>query len=100
MASIFKRKLRGEKSFSWRAVVRIKGYPTICETFERKQEAEDWAQETERRIKLRGFKFDQHKKQHTLAELIDRFSKDGALEHLRSAEDTTWPSRKKWTKKH
>src|SRR3990167_7634096 len=88
MASIFKRKLRGEKSFSWRTVVRIKGYPTICETFQRKQEAEDWAQETERRIKLGRFKFDQRKKQYTITELIHRFSRDGALEHLRSAKDT------------
>lgn len=33
--SIFKRKLKN--GYTWRAVIRIKGYPTICETFERKQ---------------------------------------------------------------
>jgi hypothetical protein len=51
MASIFKRKSKDGKSFTWRAVVRINGYPTICKTFERKQEAEDWGKETELSIK-------------------------------------------------
>lgn len=46
MASIFKRKDKNGKSTGWRAVVRIKGYPTACKTFDRKQEAEDWAQDT------------------------------------------------------
>lgn len=34
MASIYKCKEGG-----WRAVIRIKGYPAVCETFDRKQEA-------------------------------------------------------------
>jgi integrase len=84
--SIFKRKLKN--GYTWRAVVRIKGYPTLCETFERKQEAEDWEKETKSRIKQGQFKFDQYKKQHTYRELIDRYLSDGALEHHRSAEDT------------
>ncbi|MEI8366730.1 MAG: site-specific integrase, partial [Parachlamydiaceae bacterium] len=72
------------KSFTWRAVVRIKGFPTASKSFERKQEAEDWGQETERGIKQGQFKFAMHKKQHTYAELIDRLHSDGALEHHRS----------------
>lgn len=42
MASIYKRK-NGNGTSVWRAVIRIKGYPTVCNHFERKQEAEDWA---------------------------------------------------------
>jgi hypothetical protein len=84
--SIFKRKLKN--GYPWRAVIRIKGYPTLCETFERKQEAEDWEKETKSRIKLGQVKFDQHKKQHTFGELVDRYVNDGALEHHRSADDT------------
>lgn len=84
--SIFKRKLKN--GYTWRAVIRIKGYPTICETFERKQEAEDWEKETKNRIKQGQFKFDQHKKQYTFNDLIDRYVNDGALEHHRSADDT------------
>lgn len=87
MASIFKRKNKDGTS-AWRAVIRIKGYPTVCNHFDRKQEADDWAHEVERKIKLGQFKFDQHKQQHTFTELVDRYVSDGALEHHRSAEDT------------
>jgi len=87
MASIFKRK-NDDGTTVWRVVIRIKGYPTICNHFDRKQEADDWAADTERQIRLGQFKFDQHNKIHTFAELIDRFLQDGALEHHRSAEDT------------
>lgn len=60
MASIYKRKNKNGTNV-WRAVIRIKGYPTVCDHFDRKQEAEDWAQTVERQIKLGQFKFDQHK---------------------------------------
>ena len=43
---INKRKNKEGKSTSWKAVIRIKGYPSVCKSFERKQEAEDWAQIT------------------------------------------------------
>lgn len=97
MASIYKRKNRDGTS-CWRAVIRIKGYPTVCNHFDRKQEAEDWSQDVERKIKLGQFKFDQHNKVHTFDELTDRFINDGALEHHRSSEDTLrhidyWKSR-------
>lgn len=88
MASIFKRKLKDGKGFTWRAVIRIKGFPTVCETFERKQEAEDWAQGTERKIKIGQFKFDTYKKQYTYLELIERMEGDGALSHQRSYQKT------------
>lgn len=87
MASIYKRKNKDGTSH-WRAVVRKKGLPSVCMHFERKQEAEDWAYDTERKIDLGQFKFDQHKKTHTFAELADRFINDGALEHHRSSKDT------------
>lgn len=84
MASIYKRKDKDGKLSGWRAVIRIKGYPTTCKTFDQKQEAEDWAQETEQRIKLQQFNFSSHKKQHTFDDLVDCRQSDGALEHQRS----------------
>lgn len=84
MASIYKPK----DSKHWRALIRMKGHPTVCDHFERKQEAEDWAKEIERQIKLRQYKFDQHKKLHTFNKLIDRYTLGCVLEHHRSAEDT------------
>jgi hypothetical protein len=87
MASIYKRKNENGTTV-WRAVVRIKGYPSVCTHWERKQEAEDWAQSVEQQIKTGQFKFDQHNKIHTFNDLVDRYTQDGTLEHHRSAEDT------------
>lgn len=88
MASVHKRKNKDGTSH-WRVVIRIKGYPTVCNYFDRKQEADDWAADKERQIRLGQFKFDQHKQQHTFAQLIDRYCADGEMEHIRSAEDVT-----------
>ena len=88
MASIFKRKHKDNKGFAWRAVIRLKGYPTVCNSFERKQEAEDWASDTERRIKLGQFNFAHHNTHHTFKDLVERFINDGRLDHHRSARDT------------
>lgn len=88
MASISKRKNKNGTSH-WRAVVRIKGYPTACNHFDRKQEAEDWAADTERQIKLGKFSCDQHKRQYTFNQLLDRYMSDGCMEHIRSSEDMT-----------
>lgn len=79
MASIYKRKEGG-----WRAVIRMQGYPTVCKTFERKQEADDWAKENERRIKLGQFSFIAHNTRHTYADLLDRMEVDGVHAHQRS----------------
>ena len=96
MATFFKRKLKN--GYSWRVIIRIKGYPTVCESFERKQEAEDWAQETEQKIRRGQYNFAGHNLQHTLNDLIDRFINDGMLERHRSSKDTArhldyWKSR-------
>jgi hypothetical protein len=86
--SVYKRKDRNGKVVGWRAVVRIKGYPTVCKQFERKEEAADWEEGTCRQIKAGRFQFDRHKFQHTFSELVDYFIQSGALEHHRSAKDT------------
>jgi integrase len=86
MASIYKRK-NEDGTTVWRAVIRIKGFPTVCNHFERKQEASGWAQETERRIKLGQFNFDAHNQHHTYSQLIDRLNTDGALSHHRSLKN-------------
>jgi len=87
MASLYKRKNKNGTTV-WRAVIRIKGYPSVCKHFEYKQEGLDWALQTERQIKQGQFKFDQHNKIHTFGELVDRYIQDGAIEHHRSADDT------------
>ena len=50
MASIYQRTNK-DGTKVWRAVIRIKGHPSVCDHFDRKQEAEDWAKDTELKIK-------------------------------------------------
>ena len=61
---------------SYRVLIRLKGYPAQSATFKRITDARRWEQQTEAAIKEgRHFKTTEAKK-HTLAELIDRYSKD------------------------
>jgi len=83
MASIYKRKNQNG-TVVWRAVIRIKRHPSVSNHFERKQEAEDWAGETERKIKQGQFNIDSFKKQHTYKDLIERLKRDGFFEHQKA----------------
>jgi len=75
MAYIQKRKTQKGKA-SYRVQVRLKGHPTQTATFERKTDAQKWAQQTESAIQEgRHFKTTEAKK-HTLEELIDRYISD------------------------
>jgi hypothetical protein len=85
MASVYKRK-NEDGTTCWRAVVRIKGHPPVCNHFDRKQEADDWAADVERKIRLGQYRFDRHSVTNTFSDLADRFLRDGALEHHRSAK--------------
>lgn len=85
---IYKCKDHNGKVVGWRAVVRIKGYPTVCRQWERKEESNDWKIDTIRQIKAGHFQFERHKIQRTFSDLVDHFKQSGALEHHRSAKDT------------
>ena len=83
MASIYKRK----DGKGWRVVIRIKNHPTVCDHFERKEEAEDWASDTERKIKS-GQYSPNRAKEKTVADLIDLYIKDVVIDHYKSAKDS------------
>ena len=75
MASIEKR-VSSEGSVTYRAKVRLKGYPPQSASFERLTDARKWAAATESAIREgRHFKTTEAKR-HTLADLIDRYSRD------------------------
>ena len=75
MASIQKRTNK-DGSTSFRVEVRLKGYPAQRATFSRLTDAKDWARDTESDIKRgRHFKTAEAKR-HTLADLIDRYTRD------------------------
>ena len=75
MATITERTAQdGTKSF--KAEVRLKGYPAQRATFKRKTDAKKWIQDTESAIREgRHFKTVEAKK-HTFADLADRYIKD------------------------
>ncbi|MCB1111187.1 MAG: hypothetical protein H7A37_00480 [Chlamydiales bacterium] len=86
MATITQRKNKNGTKV-WRAIIRLKGYPTVCDHFDRKQEAQDWANETEWQIKLGRYKFGKEDQKKTLSDLIDRYFSDGVLDHHKSPKD-------------
>jgi hypothetical protein len=74
MATIEKRDI-GE-GVTYRAKVRIKGHPAQSATFARLTDARRWAQSTEAAIRERRYFKTSEALRRTLAELIDRYSRD------------------------
>ena len=74
MATIEKRDT-GE-GITYRVKVRIKGQPAQTATFERLTDARRWAQSTEAAIRERRYFKTSEAQRRTLAELIDRYSRD------------------------
>ncbi len=75
MANIEKRISKGG-DISYRVKVRLKGFPVQSATFKRKTDAGIWAQQTEAAIREgRHFRTTKAKK-HTLAELINKYTKE------------------------
>ncbi|MFJ1260312.1 hypothetical protein [Cupriavidus sp. CuC1] len=70
MASIIK---VGEK---WRAQVRRKGHPPITRTFERKAQAERWAQQVEIDVRKGGFADDRRLTEFTIGALITKYEEE------------------------
>jgi integrase len=61
------------RNATWRAMVRLKGHPTQTESFERKRDAEQWAQRTEAAIR-EGQRFPERAaKRRTLGDLLERY---------------------------
>lgn len=75
MATITKRTAK-DGTTSYKVEIRLKGYPPQRATFTRLTDARQWAKETETDIKRgRHFKTSEAKR-HTLADLIDRYTRD------------------------
>lgn len=72
MATITERKSKGGKS-TFRVQVRLKGYPPVYASFERKTDAKNWAVQTELKIIEGKYFKEQIEQKHTVGELIDRY---------------------------
>ncbi len=83
MASIRKR-----GPYQWEVRIRKKGWPVQCKTFERKQDAEDWARDIESEMSHGVFSSRKEAESTTLAEALERYAhevtplKKGAYQEL------------------
>ncbi len=75
MATIEKR-VTDDGQTRYRVKVRMRGYPPQSATFERKTDARRWASQTETAIREGRYFRTAEASRHTLAELIDRYSRD------------------------
>ncbi len=88
MATI-ERRLSKSHGNTYRAKIRLKGFPIQSASFERLTDARKWVQQTESTIREgRHFKTTESKR-HTLAELIDRYIRDVLPHKPRSAYNQT-----------
>lgn len=88
MATI-ERRLSKSHGNTYRAKIRLKGFPAQSASFERLTDARKWVQQTESAIREgRHFK-SMESKRHTLAELIDRYIRDVLPHKPKSAHDQT-----------
>jgi integrase len=74
--ALIEKRVAKDGAASFRVRVRLKGYPEQHATFERKTDAQKWAQQTEAAIREgRHFRTSEAKRR-TLGELIDRYMRD------------------------
>ena len=84
MATITER-TTGDGQTHYRVLIRLKGHAPVSATFERKTDARRFAQQTEAAIQEGRYFKTTEAKRHTLAELIDRYSRDH-LPRLKTAQ--------------
>jgi len=72
---------------SWHAIIRRKGHPAVYKTFAKKSDAEVWAAETEREIRLGGIAGRVEAEQTVFKDLLQRFKTEFAPHHYRIRDD-------------
>lgn len=75
MPSIESRKDKNNKT-SYRAKVRVKGYPPVTATFAKKTDAKHWAQQKEAEMRADKYFPNNKAKKHTVCDLIDLYLKN------------------------
>lgn len=85
MGAIQERK-RKDGKITYKAIIRVKGYPTLTASFNRKTDARNWINEHEPDMKKGKRLKDFEAAKHTLAELIDRYMANELLERKSDQE--------------
>ncbi|SIT43781.1 Phage integrase [Paraburkholderia piptadeniae] len=60
----------------WRAQIRIKGFPSVAQTFDKKGQAQTWADQTEAKMRNGGFSDARELANFTITSIVDRYIKD------------------------
>ena len=81
MATISKR-----GPYQYRVLIRLKGYPTISKTFLTRQQAKEWAIETENKIRAGIFTWQGEAHSTTLEEAMERYKNEYVLVHLKNPQ--------------
>lgn len=73
-------KRENKKGVSYQAIIRVKGYETLCKTFKLKSDAQEWAEPIEYAMKKGSYKEyeENNYKIETVAQLIDYFDENVA----------------------
>lgn len=79
-------KIQGAKGTRYRAMVQRKGFPMESAYFERKTDAQKWAQTIEAQITQGKHPVGSEAQRHTVSELISRYELE-VLPHKKSAKD-------------
>lgn len=68
--------IRKRGSYQWEARIRRKGWPLQCKTFERKQDAEEWARDVESEMGRCVFISRKEAESTTLTEALERYARE------------------------
>lgn len=98
MATIQKRKKKNG-AISYKAVIRVKGYPTMSATFDKLTTARNWIAQHEPAMKAGRHISDYEAKKHTLNDLIERYIAI-ELPKRNPAEHQKYKMQLEWWKKH
>lgn len=90
MANIEKR-VSSNGKVSYRALIRIKGYPAESATFERLTDAKNWAQKTESAMRDKRYFKAAESRKHTVADMIERYIKRVEQHNPKRYEDIKAP---------
>jgi integrase len=76
-----------ERNGKYRVLIRVKGFPAISKTFERKTDAKIWAQQTESEMRQGSFIKTSESRKHTLNEAIERYIQHVLPEKAKNARN-------------
>ena len=64
------------KSGNWKALIRLKGWPSVAKTFRIKRDAEDWARTTEDEMRRKIYIRRSGSEETTISDALDRYLKE------------------------